>query len=151
MIFLIFPIISVLVIITEAVSLYMLSKNIIADRKEHYGILRSIGMSSKRIISNLLAEILGFGIVGSSIGIGLGYAAHLAMIKVFNSVLHLRMYDGIHVEKIVKQITYDPIVMSLLVCLISLILSLIMPLYRLYKMYPSELLSNEPFLENSEW
>lgn len=137
----IFPIISVLVVITEAVSLFMLLKNIIADRKEHYGILRSIGMSSKRIISNLLAEILGVGIVGASIGIGLGYAAHLAMIKVFNSVLHLRMYDGIHVEKIVKQITYNPIVMSLLVCLISLILSLIMPLYRLYKMYPSELLS----------
>ena len=136
-----FPIISALVVITESVSLYMLSKNIITDRKEHYAILRCIGVSSKRIIANLLIEILGFGMLGADVGIALGYAAHLAMIKVFNSVLRLRMYDGIHVEKIIRQITPDPIVMALLVCGVALILSLIIPLYRLYKMYPAELLS----------
>lgn len=136
-----FPVISALVIISEAVSLYMLSKNIIADRKEHYAILRCIGVSSKRIISNLLIEILGFGVLGAVVGIILGYAAHLAMVKVFNSVLRLRMYDGIHVEKIIRQITPNPVGMSLLVVGFSLTLSLIIPLYRLYKMYPAELLS----------
>ena len=137
----VFPIISILVILTEVVSLFMLSKNLIADRKEYYAILRSIGMPSRKIIRNLVAEILGFGFVGAIVGIGMGYAAHGALIKVLNDRFHLRLYDGIHVDQIVKQITFDPTIMSMFVCICSLTLSLIIPLYRLYKMYPAELLS----------
>ncbi len=138
----IFPIISILVIITEVVSLYMISKNIIADRKERYAILRSLGMSSKRIVKNLLIEIFGIGIICAIIGIGLGYAGHLVLIGELNNKFHLRLFDGIHVPQMVKQITYDPIVMSILACVCSLALALIIPLYRLHKMYPAELLSS---------
>ncbi|MCQ2467203.1 MAG: FtsX-like permease family protein [Clostridia bacterium] len=137
----IMPIVSVLVIVTEVVSIYMLSKNIIADRKEYYATFRCIGMSAKRIIRTLLFEILGFGFCGAAIGIGLGYAMHIPLVNGLNSLLHLGLYDGIHVEKVVKQITYNPVAVSLLACLLSLTLSLILPLYRLYRMYPAELLS----------
>lgn len=137
----IFPIISILVIITEAISLFMLSKNIIADRKEYYATLRSIGMSSKRVVRNLLLEIFGFGIGATIIGIGLGYWVHLLLVRELNDKLHLRIYDGIYVSQAIKQITFDPLVFSLLVCICSLVLSLSIPLFRLYKMYPAELLS----------
>ena len=137
----IFPVISVLVVLTEAITLFMLSKNIIANRKEHYAILRSIGMSARRIILNLSSEILGFGIAGTFIGIGLGYAAHALLIRLLNAIFHARLHDGIHVEKILRKVTYDPMGMSLLICVCSLVLSLIIPLYKLYRMYPSELLS----------
>lgn len=137
----VFPIISILVIVTEVVSIFMLSKNIIADRREQLAILRSIGMTSRRIIVNLLAEILAFGLIGAVTGIGLGYAAHIVLIRELNDKMHLRLYDGIHVDKIVKQITFDPVMMSVLVCVCSLALALVIPLYRLYKMYPAELLS----------
>ena len=40
-----------------------------------------------------------------------------------------------------RQVTYDPMVMSLLICVCSLVLSLIIPLYKLYRLYPSELLA----------
>ena len=135
------PVISVLVIVIEVLSIYMLSKNIIADRKDHYATLRSIGMSAKRIIRNLVLELFGFGLGGAAVGIGLGYACHLLVIKVLNDKLHLRLYDGIHVEQIIKRITYSPVAVSLSVCICSLALALIVPLYRLYKMYPAELLS----------
>ncbi|MBR5424985.1 MAG: ABC transporter permease [Clostridiales bacterium] len=137
----VFPVISVLVVLTEAITLFMLSKNIIANRKEHYAILRSIGMSSRRIILSLSSEMLGFGIAGTFIGIGLGYAAHALLIRFLNVIFHARLHDGIHVEKILRQVTYDPMGMSLLICVCSLVLSLIIPLYKLYRMYPSELLS----------
>lgn len=137
----VFPIISLLILIIESVSIYMISKNIIADRKDRYAILRSVGMSSKRIIGNLLMEILGIGVVGAIIGICLGYATHLTIINLFNRVWNLQLYDGIHVEKVIKQITYDPIVASIVVSVCALAVSLIIPLYRLYKMYPAELLT----------
>lgn len=137
----VFPIISIMVILTEAMTIYMLSKNIISDRREHYAILRSIGMSSKRIIGNLLAEMLALGVLGVTIGITLGYVSHIAFIRLLNFIWHLQLYDGIHVEKVIKQITYDPIVTSILVCVCSLGIALSIPLYRLYKTYPSELLA----------
>ena len=138
----VFPVISFMVIVTEAVSIYMLSKNIIANRKEHYAVLRSIGMSAKKLIGCLLTEILGLGALGAIIGIALGYISHMAFVRIFNSLWHLQLYDGIHVERMIKQITYDPIVASILVSVCALILSLIVPLYRLYKMYPTELLTS---------
>ena len=137
----VFPIISLLIIVTEVVSLYMLSKNIISDRREHIAILRSIGMSSKKVVRDLIIEMFGFGIVSAAIGTGLGYAVHLMIIRGLNDVMHLRLYDGINVDQIIKQITFNPVVMSLSVCVCSLALSLMIPLYRLYKMYPAELLS----------
>ena len=137
-----FPVISVLIIITEVVSLYALSKNIIADRKEHYAILRSIGMSAKNIIRDLVIEMLIFGIVGTVAGIGLGILGHEIMIRLFNARLHLRLLSGLTVIPAIKRVTYDPVVMSFAVCLISLAASLIIPLIRLFKMYPSELLAS---------
>ncbi len=137
----VFPIISFLVVVIEAVSIYMLTKNIIADRKDRYAILRSVGMSSRRITGNLLVELLGIGIVGALVGISLGYATHLALINSINKAWHLQLYDGIHVENVVKKITYDPIVMSIIVCVCALVIALIIPLYRLYKMFPAELLA----------
>ena len=137
----VFPIISLLVMVTEVIAIYMLTKNILADRKERYGILRSIGMSSKRIIGSILAEILGLGIWGAVIGIALGYVSHLAIIRLLNSLWHLRLFDGIHVEGMIKEITYDPITTTIIVCICSLGMSLFIPLYRLYKMYPTELLA----------
>ncbi|MCR4670531.1 MAG: ABC transporter permease [Saccharofermentans sp.] len=138
----VFPVISLLIIITEVVSLYMLSKNIIADRKEHYAILRSIGMSSRKIVRDLVIEIFGFGIGSAVIGTGLGYAVHILVIRALNEVMHLRLYDGINADQIIQRITYNPVVMSLSVCICSLALSLIIPLNRLYRMYPAELLSS---------
>ncbi len=137
----VFPIISIMVMVTEVIAIYMLTKNILADRKERYGILRSIGMSSKRIIGSILAEILGLGILGAVIGIALGYVSHLAIIRLLNSLWHLRLFDGIHVEGMIKEITYDPITTTIIVCICSLGVSLFIPLYRLYKMYPTELLA----------
>lgn len=137
----VFPIISVLVVLTEAISLYMLSKNIIANRKDHYAVLRSIGMSSKRIIGGLLAEMLGFGLASTFIGIGLGYATHGVLIRFLNRIFHARLFDGIHVGSIIKKVSYDPVTTAVLVCIISLVLSLIIPLFKLYRMYPSELLA----------
>lgn len=137
----VFPIISLLVIATEAITIYMLSKNILADRKENYAILRSIGVSSRRIIGNLLAEVFGLAVLAVPIGIALGYLSHLMMIRLFNRICHLQLFDGVHVEGMIRKITYNPIIASIVVCVCSLVLSLIIPLYRLYKMYPTELMS----------
>lgn len=137
----IIPIISILVVVTEAVSVFMLTRNIIADRKERYAIFRCLGLSSKQIVGDLLADVLGVGLVSVISGIILGYGVHIILIRLLNKYLHLRMYDGIHADNIVKQITYNPIIASLVVCALAMICALIVPVYRLYKMYPTELLS----------
>ena len=136
----IFPVITSLVIATEVVSLYTISSNILADRKERYGILRSIGMSSGKIIKDLLIEIGGFGFAGAAAGSGLGMLLHVILVKIFNQAMHLRLPDGLLVDRAVKQVTFDPVIMSFTVCFLSLGLSLIIPVYRLISTYPSELL-----------
>lgn len=138
---LLLPVISLLVIVTEAVSVYMLVKNIIADRKDHYGVLRSIGMSSKTIIRNLVIEMFCFGLISSVIGAVTAYVVHKPTISILNSSLNLHLYDGINVQDFIKNVTYDPIVTAIIVCLLSVLLALVIPVYKLYRMYPSELLS----------
>lgn len=136
-----FPVISVLIICTEVASIYALSKNIISDRKEHYAVLRCVGMSSKRIIRDLIIEMAIFGIVGSIVGIGLGITGHVLLIRILNSKMHLRLLSGLTVIPPLRRVTFDPVITSFVVCLLSMALSLAIPLYRLYKMYPSELLA----------
>ena len=136
------PIVALMVIVTEIISIYMLSKNIVADRKEHYAILRSIGVSSKKIISDLIIEMFGFCLIGSLSGASIAILVHKGIIRALNSSMNLRLYNGIDVDKAVKYVTYDPFITAVVVCVLSLSLSLIIPLRRLYKMYPSELLSS---------
>ena len=138
----ILPIIALLVIMTEVVSVYMISKNIIADRREHYAILRSIGMSSQSIVKSLIVEMLGFCSVSSVTGALLATSAHSAMINFLNSKWNLRLYDGLNVEHVIRKVTYDPVITAILICLLSIALALAIPLYRLGKMYPSELFSS---------
>lgn len=137
----ILPVIALLVMVTEVVSVYMISKNIIADRREQYAILRCLGMSSQSIVKSIIAEMIGFCAVSSIIGALIAMGVHKIIIRFLNATWNLRLFDGIDVEHVVKKVTYDPIISAVLLCTISLIVSLAIPLYRLYKMYPSELLS----------
>lgn len=136
------PIIALMVIVTEIISINMLSKNIVADRKEHYAVLRSIGMSSKRIIIDLVVEFFGFCIIGSLFGASIAILLHKGIIHELNSSMNLRLYNGIDIDKAIKCVTYDPLITAVLVCVLSLALSLIVPLRKLYNLYPSELLSS---------
>ena len=137
----ILPIIALLVMVTEVVSVYMIAQNIIADRRESYAILRSVGMSSRSMIKSIILEMLGFCIVSSFTGAFMARAVHKIMIMFLNARWNMRLYDGISVEHVVRKVTYAPILTAVFLCLISLVASLIFPLYRLNKMYPSELLS----------
>lgn len=148
----IFPVISGLVIITEIVSLYTLSVNILEDRKDYYGILRSVGMSSRQIIKDIIKEMASFAAIGATVGCGLGTLLHIIILNGLNRYLYLRLSNGLTVEKSIKIVTYDPVLMSIVVCILSFALALVIPLYRLYKLYPSELLasSNDLFVRTKK-
>lgn len=76
-------------------------RTIVAERRHDIGMLRAIGAGRRTIIGLFLFEGLVQGIVGTTIGMGLGYLMGIAIIKgtqgIFENFLHMQL-GGIVIE-----------------------------------------------------
>ncbi len=145
------PIICVMVLIIVSTTVYMLVRIIIADRQEYYADLRLVGMSSQKLICDIVIEFLILGVIGTVLGILIGLLTHIAMIRVVSSLCNVKLESGFAVSEAVRTITYDPIVLCIIICALSVIAALILPLFSLCKMTPIELLNedNKLFVRNT--
>ena len=57
----------------------LLTLSSVAKRVREIGTLRAIGWSKSRVVRQVLAETVGIGVFGGVVGIGVGYAAALAV------------------------------------------------------------------------
>ncbi|HEU5004355.1 MAG TPA: FtsX-like permease family protein [Actinomycetota bacterium] len=76
----------VIVLISAFVIAMLLTLSSIGKRVREIGTLRAVGWSRGRVVRQILAETIGIGLVGGAIGIGLGYAASLA-VRAFSPTL----------------------------------------------------------------
>lgn len=136
------PIFSVLIFIVVFLSVYTLVRNVIWDRVEQIGILRSLGL--KKSVCNvwLFFEFMLIVLIISMIGLAAGSAIHAGMIILVNEWLHLSLSSGFHVSEYVAGVTVNPFIQPVIVTLISTGIAVLIVLIRIYGITPVQLLQN---------
>ena len=72
-------VLGVIVLASAFVIAVLLTLSSIGKRVREIGTLRAIGWSRRRVVSQILAETVGIGVVGAVLGIGIGYLASAAV------------------------------------------------------------------------
>jgi len=137
------PAICVLILLIEIFAINMLSRTIIADRKDYYGILRLLGVSSLHLVADIIIEFTILGVIGFILGTIAGISVHYVMIWLVNLISNVKLESGLFVSEAVKVVTYNPVILCFFVCIVSLWTALLIPVVRIGKMTPVKLLSLE--------
>lgn len=137
------PVLMFLLCLVMVLSLILVIKNVIRDRQEMYGILRSIGLSSRFIALGLIAEITIIAIICLIIGNIIGLLLNVGIVDVGNKYYELQLNYGCNVVSYAKMVTFNPIVLSVVLCLSSLILALIIPVCNIVRLTPTAILNTE--------
>ncbi|HJT37029.1 MAG TPA: FtsX-like permease family protein, partial [Actinomycetota bacterium] len=69
----------VIVLAAAFIIAILLTLSSVAKRVKEIGTLRAIGWSKSRVVRQVLAETVGIGVVGGIVGVGIGYAAAVAV------------------------------------------------------------------------
>lgn len=136
------PIFSVLIFIVVFLAVYTLVRNVIWDRVEQIGILRSLGLKKSTCNFWLFFEFMLIVLVISMIGLAAGSSIHAGMIMLVNDWLHLSLSSGFHVSEYVAGVTVNPFIQPVIVTLISVGIAVLVVLIRLYGITPVQLLQN---------
>jgi ABC-type antimicrobial peptide transport system permease subunit len=72
-------VLGVIVLASAFVIAVLLTLSSIGKRVREIGTLRAIGWSRRRVVTQILAETVGIGIIGAMLGIGIGYLASTAV------------------------------------------------------------------------
>ena len=106
----------------------------IYERNRQYGMLSSIGATSKQIKTNVLFEGLIIGLIGIPLGIFLGMAAVYILMQVLNILLSSALQD----ITFVYSVPLIPIVISIIISGITIFLSCLIPAIKASKISPIE-------------
>ncbi len=106
----------------------------VAEKNRQYGMLSSVGATSKQIKKNVLFEGFIIGMIAVPLGILLGIVAIMILLQVVNYLLN-DMLDGID---FVYSINAIPILISVAISFITIYLSCVMPARRAAKISPIE-------------
>lgn len=106
----------------------------VAEKNRQYGMLASVGATSKQIKRNVLFEGLSIGLIAIPLGILLGIVAIMILLQVVNYLLG-DMLVGMKFE---YSISIIPIIASVIISLITIYLSCLIPAIRASKISPIE-------------
>lgn len=119
-------IITFFMVIVAAISMFSGVISIMPQRIDSLRLLRSIGMSKKKLLSVFLTEFLIFWIMGNVLGIVLGCGVHELLIFL-QKLIGIPAYRGYFVEYIVSQKSASPFLLPLILSLVIAAASLIVP------------------------
>ena len=137
------PIVTILTIVVLVLSLQSLIKGIIADRQQMYGVLRNIGLSNKSLVGLIIAEFSVISLITLVIGNYLGRYLHVGFVDMANKLMNARLNYGFDAPSIVCEVTYNPVVLSIVLVLFCVIFSLVIPVKNLRKLSPAEMISTD--------
>jgi len=126
-------IITVLMLIVATISMISGITSIMPQRMESFKLLRSIGMSKKKLVLLFFYEFIIFWIIGTVSGIGLACLIHESLIA-FQKSIGISAYRGYIAEYIVEQKTSSPFILPVILSLLIILITLIIPLIRIIKM-----------------
>ena len=107
----------------------------VAEKNRQYGMLASVGATSKQIKKNVLFEGLSIGLIAIPLGILLGIVAIMILLQVVNYLLSDMFVAGLNLE---YSISIIPIIASVIISLITIYLSCLIPAIRASKISPIE-------------
>ena len=126
-------IITFFMMIVAAIAMFSGVISIMPQRIESLQLLRSIGMSKRRLFGMFITEFFLFWLIGNIIGIALGCGVHEIVI-LFRKLIGISAYRGYRVEFIIGEITVSPFILPLVLSLLIALVSLIVPIYKILKM-----------------
>ena len=107
----------------------------VAEKNRQYGMLASVGATSKKKKKNVLFEGLSIGLIAIPLGILLGIVAIMILLQVVNYLLSDMFVAGLNLE---YSISIIPIIASIIISLITIYLSCLIPAIRASKISPIE-------------
>lgn len=107
----------------------------VSEKNRQYGMLASVGATSKQIKKNVLFEGLSIGLIAIPLGILLGIVAIMILLQVVNYLLNDMFVAGLNLE---YSISIIPIIASIVISLITIYLSCLIPAIRASKISPIE-------------
>ena len=135
------PIFNFLIAVMVFLSVYNVTKNVINDRREITGIIRSLGLSGSGSAWCLFAELMFFAVFSALIGSLLGVVLHIGIIELANGVYSQSLSYGFRVSGFVNEATNNPLISAVSVTAAAVILATIVPLIRFSSLSPAKLLN----------
>ncbi len=137
------PVFVILVLCIVLISVVRLIQNVLKDRTEMVGILRSLGLSATGSGIYLMAELLILSVCLSLVGILAGMGLHVVTIAILNQLFHVSISTGLEVSEYVKQVTYHPYWMPLLVIWSSIVIAVLIQVQHFSSVSPISLFQGE--------
>lgn len=119
--------------LVAAISMFTGVMSIMPKRIESLQLLRSIGMSKRKLFGMFLTEFFLIWLIGNVIGIGTGCGVH-ELVQLARKLMGISSYRGYFAEFIVNQVTSSPFVMPIFMSFIVAVISLIIPIAKIITM-----------------
>ncbi len=124
----IIPLFAVLIGIVTIISLYQMMKNTFEDRMSNSGLMLSIGMSKEARLLQLVIEIVVITTLTIPTGLLLARSIFLLTVRLTG------IQNAFKADKLIKGVTYDPTLTTLLIISMSLIIVSLLYILRYRKM-----------------
>jgi lipoprotein-releasing system permease protein len=137
-----------LIIAVAAFNIVSMMVMVVTDKKADIAILRTIGMTPKRIVKLFFYQGITIGIIGIVIGTILGVLLALnieAVIGVIESILGFQFFpkDVFYISRFPSEIHLDDVIMVAIGAFILVVLASIYPAKRAGKLQISKVLNHE--------
>lgn len=119
--------------LVAAISMFTGVMSIMPKIIESLQLLRSIGMSKRKLFSMFITEFFLIWLIGNVIGIVTGCGVH-ELVQLARKLMGISSYRGYFAEFIVDQVTTSPFVMPIIMSFVVAVISLIIPIAKIITM-----------------
>lgn len=119
--------------LVAAISMFTGVMSIMPKRIESLQLLRSIGMSKRRLFGMFITEFFLIWLIGNVIGIATGCGVH-ELVQLARKLMGISSYRGYFAEFIINQVTSSPFVMPIFMSFVVAVVSLIIPIAKIITM-----------------
>ena len=135
------PVFAILIAIIVLLSIISMTSNILKDKHENFAILRCLGFEKKQLVYYVIFDFTFITVLFIIIGVLIGKLVHIVMIKALNSLYELNLHNGFSCNDLVKNVTFNPLVLSVIIVLSCVELSVAISLIKDSKLTPIKLLN----------
>lgn len=137
------PCFYLVIFIVSFCAIYGIAADVLMERQHQMGLLRSIGMSGRRVKKMLVREFGIFCLSGVAGGYLLGTGGYILLLHLINRYSSVRIYSAFHAHIIAKAVSVDPYVYPWLFGGLFCLIPVVVVLLRQRGYFPLELLYPE--------
>ena len=126
-------IITTFMMIIAAIAMFSGVATIMPKRIESLRLLRTIGMSKKRLLILFITEFIMFWIIGNIIGLALGCGVH-ELVCIIREHIGISAFKGYKTEFIIEEMTEDPFIKPLIISVTVAAAAIILPVIKIVRM-----------------